>query len=293
MSKKVVRHGVDGCGRYWSPRRLPAPRRQAGGRAARDGKDRPRLLAGRRGERVAHRQHEVDPGRRRRTAGIDLKFSDAQQKQENQIKAIRSYIQQKVDVIAFSPGRRDRLGRGAQRGQARQHPRDPHRPRGRLQGHHALQDLPRLRLHQGGQRRPASGWSSSTRTRRRRSTSSSCRARPAPPRRSTARRASPTIIRAEPEVQDRRGPDRRVHACEGQGGHGGLPEGEPRRSTCCSRTTTTWASARSRRSRRAGLKPGKDIKIVTDRRRQGRHAGARRRARSTSSSSAARCSARS
>ncbi|WP_345282058.1 ABC transporter substrate-binding protein [Streptomyces gulbargensis] len=38
-----------------------------------------------------------------RTAGIELKFSDAQQKQENQIKAIRSYIQQKVDVIAFSP----------------------------------------------------------------------------------------------------------------------------------------------------------------------------------------------
>lgn len=36
-------------------------------------------------------------------AGIDLKFSDAQQKQENQIKAIRSFIQQKVDVIAFSP----------------------------------------------------------------------------------------------------------------------------------------------------------------------------------------------
>ncbi|MEQ4300249.1 ABC transporter substrate-binding protein [Plantactinospora sp. B6F1] len=36
-------------------------------------------------------------------AGIDLQFSDAQQKQENQIKAIRSYITQKVDVIAFSP----------------------------------------------------------------------------------------------------------------------------------------------------------------------------------------------
>ncbi|GAA2777705.1 MULTISPECIES: ABC transporter substrate-binding protein [Nonomuraea] len=36
-------------------------------------------------------------------SGITLKFSDAQQKQENQIKAIRSYIQQKVDVIAFSP----------------------------------------------------------------------------------------------------------------------------------------------------------------------------------------------
>lgn len=36
-------------------------------------------------------------------AGIELKFADAQQKQENQIKAIRSYIQQQVDVIAFSP----------------------------------------------------------------------------------------------------------------------------------------------------------------------------------------------
>ena len=34
---------------------------------------------------------------------IDLKFADAQQKQENQIKAIRSFIAQKVDVIAFAP----------------------------------------------------------------------------------------------------------------------------------------------------------------------------------------------
>jgi galactofuranose transport system substrate-binding protein len=36
-------------------------------------------------------------------AGIELKFSDAQQKQENQLKAIRSFVQQKVDIIAFSP----------------------------------------------------------------------------------------------------------------------------------------------------------------------------------------------
>ncbi len=36
-------------------------------------------------------------------AGIQLKFSDAQQKQENQIKALRSFIAQRVDVIAFSP----------------------------------------------------------------------------------------------------------------------------------------------------------------------------------------------
>ena len=34
---------------------------------------------------------------------IDLKFSDAQQKQENQIKALRSFVAQGVDVIMFSP----------------------------------------------------------------------------------------------------------------------------------------------------------------------------------------------
>jgi ABC-type sugar transport system substrate-binding protein len=58
-------------------------------------------------------------------AGIRLKFSDAQQKQENQIKALRSFIAQRVDVIAFSPvvetGWETVL-------------RDPHGPRGRRDG---------------------------------------------------------------------------------------------------------------------------------------------------------------
>ena len=36
-------------------------------------------------------------------AGVELKFSDAQQMQENQIRAIRSFISQKVDVIGFVP----------------------------------------------------------------------------------------------------------------------------------------------------------------------------------------------
>ncbi|WP_341677136.1 ABC transporter substrate-binding protein [Niveibacterium sp. SC-1] len=36
-------------------------------------------------------------------AKIQLKFANADQKQENQIKAIRAFIQQKVDVIAFAP----------------------------------------------------------------------------------------------------------------------------------------------------------------------------------------------
>ena len=35
--------------------------------------------------------------------GINLQFADAQGKQENQIQAIRSFISQQVDVIAFSP----------------------------------------------------------------------------------------------------------------------------------------------------------------------------------------------
>jgi galactofuranose transport system substrate-binding protein len=35
--------------------------------------------------------------------GITLRFADAQQRQENQVKAIRSFIAQRVDVIAFSP----------------------------------------------------------------------------------------------------------------------------------------------------------------------------------------------
>lgn len=38
-----------------------------------------------------------------RQANINLKFADAQQQQQNQVKAIRSFIAQRVDVIAFSP----------------------------------------------------------------------------------------------------------------------------------------------------------------------------------------------
>ena len=38
-----------------------------------------------------------------REYGIELMFENAQQKQENQIKAIRSFIAHRVDVIAFSP----------------------------------------------------------------------------------------------------------------------------------------------------------------------------------------------
>ena len=42
-------------------------------------------------------------GEAAKRANIELTFSDAQQKQENQIKAIRNFISKGVDVISFSP----------------------------------------------------------------------------------------------------------------------------------------------------------------------------------------------
>src|ERR1700722_15814415 len=50
--------------------------------------------------RTANTQSIKDEAQKR---GVDLQFSDAQQKQENQIKALRSFVAQNVDVIAFSP----------------------------------------------------------------------------------------------------------------------------------------------------------------------------------------------
>jgi simple sugar transport system substrate-binding protein len=50
--------------------------------------------------RIANTESIISEAKKR---GIELKFSDAQQKQENQIKAIRSFISQKVDVIGLSP----------------------------------------------------------------------------------------------------------------------------------------------------------------------------------------------
>jgi simple sugar transport system substrate-binding protein len=50
--------------------------------------------------RTANSQSIQDEAKKR---GIELKFSDAQQKQENQLKAIRAFIAQKVDVIMLSP----------------------------------------------------------------------------------------------------------------------------------------------------------------------------------------------
>jgi len=52
------------------------------------------------GWRTAETQSIQDEAKKR---NIDLKFSDAQQKQENQVKAIRNFVAQKVDGIIFAP----------------------------------------------------------------------------------------------------------------------------------------------------------------------------------------------
>ena len=61
-----------------------------------------RLFADRLGIRLARgRNHRLQAQAEKR--GINLKFADAQQKQENQIKAIRSFIAQGVDAILLAP----------------------------------------------------------------------------------------------------------------------------------------------------------------------------------------------
>ncbi|HEY3413980.1 MAG TPA: ABC transporter substrate-binding protein [Armatimonadota bacterium] len=52
------------------------------------------------GWRTAETQSIQDEAKKR---GVSLQFSDAQQKQENQIKAVRTFIAQKVDAIILAP----------------------------------------------------------------------------------------------------------------------------------------------------------------------------------------------
>ncbi len=47
--------------------------------------------------------HTKDVKKEAARRGIELKFSDAQQKQENEIKAVKSFIVQKVDAIILAP----------------------------------------------------------------------------------------------------------------------------------------------------------------------------------------------
>ena len=188
-------------------------------------------------------------------------------------------------------GGRVRLGHRAQGGQGRRHPGDPHRPRGRLAGQVALQDVHRLGLRGGGQegRRVAGqGVRGHDRAGQHRRAAGHHRLGAGQRPQEGLRRRD----RGRPEAQGHRVADRRLHPGRRQGRSWRRSSRPTRRSTCCSRTTTTWASARSRRSRR----PARCRARTSRSSRSTRSRTACRRwptARSTSSSSAARCSARS
>ena len=259
----MVHHGGDGCGPHGRVLACRGPRRASRRRSS---APRPPIVLGfsqvgaESGWRTANTKSVQEAAK---AAGINLKFSDAQQKQENQITAIRSYIQQKVDVIAFSPVVETGWDAVLKEAKGAEIPViltdravdskdtslyktfigsdfvEEGKSAGewvveQLQGRDKAREHRRAAGHDrlGAGQRPQEGLRA-------------------------------TSIKAQPAAQDHRLADRRLHPGQGQGGHGGLPEGATRRSTCCSRTTTTWASARSRRSRRPGKKPGKDIKIVT------------------------------
>jgi galactofuranose transport system substrate-binding protein len=86
----VLFSGVTACGRVQEPQEVTDGRIKVGFSQ----------VGAESGWRTANTASIIDAAR---TAGVDLRFSDAQQKQENQIAAIRSFIAQRVDVIAFSP----------------------------------------------------------------------------------------------------------------------------------------------------------------------------------------------
>ena len=195
------------------------------------------------------------PSRSRRPpteAGIELKFSDAQQKQENQIKA--------HPLLHRAEGRRDRLlagGRDRLGHRAARRPRPPSIPviltdrARRRAGRVAVRDASSARTSSRKAARPARWLVEQRKDGRATSTSSSCRAPSARRPPSTARRASRKSSRPTPRLQDHPLADRRLHPRQGQGGDGSLPQGRGQEDQrAVTRTTTTWRSAPSRPSRK-------------------------------------------
>ena len=89
---------------------------------------------------------------------VNLKIADAQQKQENQIKAIRSFIAQGVDAIFLAPVVVERLGCGAEGGQGSQDPGGAARSRHRSVGQGRSISPPSPRTACTKARSPANGW---------------------------------------------------------------------------------------------------------------------------------------
>ena len=138
---------------------------------------------------------------RQRTRSINLKFSDAQQKQENQIKAIRSYIAQKVDVIAFSPVVESGWEPVLTRSENREDSGDPHRPQHRRERHLALRDDDRLGLPRRRTPRRQLARRALQERAKARSTSPSCRARSARRPPTTGTRGLIEVIKNDPKFK--------------------------------------------------------------------------------------------
>ncbi len=158
-------------------------------------------------------------------AGIDLKFSDAQQKQENQIKAIRSFIAQKVDVIAFSPVVESGWGTVLREAKAAKIPvilsdRAVDEKDDSLWVSFMGSDFV-----EEGRQAPGAGWSRTRRARRATvnivELQGTVGSAPAIDR----KKGFEEIIKADPKLQDHPLADRRLHARQGQGSDGGLPQG--------------------------------------------------------------------
>ena len=120
----------------WPPRLRLARGLLLGGCSGRDTRDeshRARLQPDRRRERMAHREHRVDQARPQPTHGIDAAVlrRAAEAGKPDQGAALLHRAEGRRHRLLAGGG--NRLGNGAAGSQGREHPGDPHRPRGRRQ----------------------------------------------------------------------------------------------------------------------------------------------------------------
>ena len=226
-----------------------------------------------------------------KAAGNDLKFSDAQQKQENQISAIRNYITQKVDVIAFSPVVVTGWDAVLKEAKAAKIPVVLTDRAVGLDGTSLYVTLVGSDFVNEGSR--AGEWlvKEYKPARTARSRSSSWRAPPVPPPRSSAQKGFEEVMDADAGrwkiIASQTGDFTRAG---GKAGHGGLPAGQPgdRRAVRAQRRHGPRRHPGDRGGRQEARQGHQDRH---GRRREGRHSWRWPRARSTPSSSATRCSA--
>ena len=192
--------------------------------------------------------------------GFDLKFSDAQQKQENQIQAIRSYIAQGVDYIAFSPVVESGWDTVLEEAKAAEHP-------GRSSP--TARSTPRTRRSTrrssgptSSRRASASASGSPTTSAPSRSTSSSCRAPRARRRRTTASPGFADAIKGNPNVKVIASETGNFTRAEGKTVMEGFLQAYPDIDVVYAHNDDMGLGA-IEAIEAAGKVPGKDIKIVS------------------------------